>query len=172
MIGLLIIKSLYFFLPAYFANMSPVLLKWIPFANIPVNKKIFGSNKTWRGLIVGTLTGGLIFALQKWIHKLGFQNLAIIDYSDFSLLLGFLLGFGALLGDLVKSYYKRKAGIKPGCPFVPFDQIDFVIGALVIGFFIYVPPAEVALFLIILSPILHIIVNYLGYLLGIRKRKL
>ena len=34
-------------------------------------------------------------------------EISLIDYSDFSLLLGFLLGFGAILGDLVKSYFKR-----------------------------------------------------------------
>jgi len=172
MVWTIILKSLYFFLPAYFANMAPVLLKKIPFANIPVNEKIFGKNKTWRGLLLGAIVGGIIFWVQKLLHQVGWQKLSLIDYNDFSILLGFLMGFGALLGDLVKSYYKRKAGIKPGCPWVPFDQIDFVIGALVIGFFVYVPPAEVALFLIILSPLLHVIVNYIGYLLGIREKKL
>lgn len=172
MIGLLILKALYFFLPAYFANMSPVLLKWIPFANIPVNKKLFGKNKTWRGLLVGTLVGGLVFGIQRLVHNYEFQSLAIIDYTDFSLLLGFLMGFGALFGDLVKSYYKRKAGIKAGYPWIPFDQIDFVIGGLVIGFFIYVPPAEVALLLLIISPLLHVIVNYIGFLFGINGSKL
>src|SRR3989338_10836708 len=167
----LILKSLYFFLPAYVANMAPILLRWIPFANRPVSKRLFGENKTWRGLLVGTLAGGLIFALQKWAHQQGFQELALIDYNDFSLLLGFLLGLGALLGDLVKSYYKRKAEIAPGRPWIPFDQIDFVIGALVVGFLVYVPPIEVVLVLLVVSPVLHLLVNYIGYLLGINKKK-
>jgi CDP-2,3-bis-(O-geranylgeranyl)-sn-glycerol synthase len=171
MVTEIILKSLYFFLPAYFANMAPVLFKWLPLGKTPVNTKIFGGHKTWQGIILGTLTGGVFFWIQKALHEFGFQKLALIDYSDFSLLLGFLLGFGALFGDLVKSYYKRKAGIMPGKSWVPFDQIDFVIGGLVISFFVYVPPAEVALFLIVLSPLLHVIVNYLGWLLGINKAK-
>jgi len=172
MIFELILKSLYFFLPAYFANMAPILLKWIPIVNIPVNKKVFGENKTWRGIFLGTVVGGLIFWIQKLLYDVGFQKFSLIDYSDFSMLLGFLMGLGALLGDLVKSYYKRKAGINPGCPWVPFDQIDFVLGALILGFFVYVPPAEVALLVLILSPFLHVIVNYIGYWLGIRESKL
>ena len=168
----LILKSLYFFLPAYVANMAPILLRWIPFANRPVSKRLFGENKTWRGLLVGTLAGGLIFALQKIIHNSGWQKLALIDYNDFSFLLGFLLGLGALLGDLVKSYYKRKAEIAPGRPWIPFDQIDFVIGGLALGFFIYVPPVEVAVVLLVISPLLHLLVNYIGYLLKINKCKI
>lgn len=172
MIKELILKSLYFFLPAYFANMAPILLKWIPILNISVNKKLFGENKTWRGLLLGTIVGGLIFWIQKLTYTAGFQKWSLIDYSDFTLLLGFLMGLGALLGDLVKSYYKRKAGINPGCPWVPFDQIDFVLGGLILGFLVYVPPAEIALFIFILSPLLHVIVNYIGYLLKIRDSKL
>ena len=166
----LVLKSLYFFLPAYLANMAPILFRWIPFGSKPVSVKFFGENKTWRGLLVGAISGGIIFSIQKLIHSFGFQQLALIDYHDFSIGLGFLMGFGALLGDLVKSYYKRKANIPPGKPWIPFDQIDFVVGGLILGFFIYVPPAEVALVLLVVSPILHVLVNYIGYLLKINKK--
>lgn len=165
------LESIYFFLPAYIANMSPVLFRKIPFADRPINTNLFGKNKTWRGLLAAAGTGTLIFYLQKAAYNNGFTQLALIDYSDFSLLLGFLLGLGAILGDLVKSYYKRKAGIKPGKPWPFWDQEDFVFGALLSSFFVYVPPAKVALVLVIVSPLLHMTTNYAGYLLGIRKEK-
>ncbi len=168
----LILTSLYFFLPAYLANMAPVLFKWLPWGDKPIQEKLFGRHKTWRGLIIGTLTGTLLFALQQAVYNAGWKKLALIDYYDFSLLLGFLLALGALLGDLVKSYYKRKAGIAPGQPWIPFDQMDFVFGGLILGFFVYVPPSEVVLVLMIISPLLHLIVNYLGFLLGINKTKI
>ncbi|HLC81154.1 MAG TPA: CDP-archaeol synthase [Candidatus Nanoarchaeia archaeon] len=168
----LVLKSLFFFLPAYFANMAPILFRWFPVRDKAINKKIFGEHKTWRGLIAGTIVGGIIFSLQKLIHASGWQKLALIDYNDFSLLLGFLMGFGALSGDLLKSYYKRKAGLAPGKSWIPFDQLDFVIGGLVLGFFVYVPPAEVALILLAISPLLHVLTNYLGYLLKINPSKL
>ncbi len=172
MVVSLLLKSLYFFLPAYIANMSPVLFKWLPFLDKPVYEKYFGSHKTWRGLAIGTLLGGLTFYLQKIAYAGGFRTISLIDYSDFSVLLGFLLGFGAVAGDLLKSYYKRKAGIKEGQPWLVFDQIDFVLGAMFLSFFVYVPPPEVALILLVASPILHVIVKYLGYLLKLERCKI
>ncbi len=167
----MILESLYFFLPAYFANMAPVLFKWIPFLNKPVHSKLFGKNKTWRGLIIAPLIGTLIFWLQKYFHTQGFQALSLIDYADFSLLFGFLLGLGAILGDLVKSYYKRKNKIKEGRLWPLWDQLDFVLGALILSFLIYIPKADTIVVLVLLSPILHVVVNHLGYYLGIRKVK-
>jgi len=170
MVFLLLLQSLYFFLPAYFANMSPVLLRWLPLG-FPVQEKLFGPNKTWRGLTVAPLIAGLIFFLQKLLYAHGFTKLALIDYADFSLTLGFAMGFGAILGDLVKSYYKRKERVKPGERWFPWDQLDFVVGGLIGSFLVYVPPVEVAVILLIVSPILHIVTNHLGYWLRIRESK-
>jgi CDP-2,3-bis-(O-geranylgeranyl)-sn-glycerol synthase len=47
--------------------------------------------------------------------------------------LGFLLGLGAMAGDAAKSFFKRRLGIAPGHPWIPFDQIDFQIGALLLA---------------------------------------
>lgn len=164
-----ILQSLYFFLPAYCANMAPVLFRWIPWGAKPVSEKYFGNHKTWRGLATGTLVGVVVFILQKYVLAIPYWSL--IDYADFSLWLGFLMGAGAMLGDLVKSYYKRKANIPPGESWMPADQLDFVFGALIAGFFVFVPPAEVAAVLVVLSPVLHLGVNYLGYLLKINHQK-
>ena len=46
--------------------------------------------------------------------------------------IGLLLGSGALIGDAVKSFFKRKEGIKPGNRFIPWDQLDYSIGSLVL----------------------------------------
>lgn len=168
---MLILQSLYFFLPAYLANMAPPLFKWLPFLNRPIHEKRLGAHKTWRGVIVATLIGTLVFVLQKWAYSLGFTQLALIDYSGFSIILGTLLGFGAILGDAIKSYYKRKMNISPGEPWLVYDQLDFVIGGLLLGMFFYVPQAEVVLILLIISPLLHLLFNYFGYLLGVNKNK-
>ena len=112
----MILESLYFFLPGYIANMAPILLRGIPFGGKPIHEKLFGAHKTWRGLVVAPLVGGLVFLLQKWLYLQGFQDWALIDYADFPVLFGFMQGAGVILGDLVKSFYKRKQGIKPGEP--------------------------------------------------------
>ena len=171
MFWLLLLKALYFFLPAYCANMAPTLFKWIPLGNKPIYEKKLGSHKTWRGLIAGTIFGGIIFALQKYLYQQGLTPWSLIDYNGFSLLLGLLMGFGALAGDIVKSYYKRKAGIPVGVKWIPWDQMDFAIGGLIFTWFVWVPPAEVALIILVISPFLHIIVNHIGYWLKIRKEK-
>lgn len=167
----MLFQSLYFFLPASFANISPVLSRLIPMAAKPVSEKWFGSNKTWKGIIAATVTGGLVFWIQKALYLNGFTALAVIDYADFPVTMGFVMGFGAIFGDLVKSYYKRKAKIKPGKPWMPWDQLDFVIGGLVFSFFFYVPPIEVALLIVLISPFLHLLINYIGYLLNVNKEK-
>ena len=143
----------------------------MPFLNFPVWEKKCGKNKTWRGIVVATIAGGLVFWLQQLAYSSGFTKLAIIDYTGFPLIFGFLLGFGAIIGDLIESYYKRKAGVAPGKPWFPFDQLDFVIGGLFFGFFVYVPKANLILVLLIVSPLLHIIFNRIGYWLKINKTK-
>ena len=167
----IILQALYYFLPAYIANMAPVLFQKVPFLATPIWEKKLGKNKTWRGVVAAVLCGIVVFWLQKRAYTAGFTSLAIIDYADFSVLLGFLLGFGAIIGDAVKSYYKRKAGIKPGERWLGFDQLDFVVGGLIFSFLLYVPPIEVAVVLFLATPFLHIATNHLGYWLGMRKVK-
>ena len=139
--------------------------------NYPIWEEGCGKNKTWRGLVSAVLAGIIVFSIQKYAYQQGFTSLALIDYSGFSVLLGALLGGGAIFGDLVESYFKRKQGIKPGERWLFWDQLDFVFGALLFSCVLYVPPAEVVLILIVVSPILHILSNHLGYLLKIRDVK-
>lgn len=168
---LLILQALYFFLPAYFANMAPVFVRKVPFLNKPVSEKYFGANKTWRGLFFAVLLGTIVFAIQKYLYYSGYTKLALIDYNGFSIMLGITMSAGAILGDLWKSYYKRKEGIKPGEPWLVWDQMDFVVGGIIGSCVVYVPYIDVILVILIVSPILHFLVNYIGYLLGIRKQK-
>jgi CDP-2,3-bis-(O-geranylgeranyl)-sn-glycerol synthase len=164
-------------LPAYFANMAPVLVKkYFKFLAKPLdfnkklNKKpIFGSHKTLRGLIAGIIAGIIITFIQFKLYPY-LNSISLIDYSNW-FLIGLLLGAGAILGDLVKSFFKRRVNIKPGGRWIPFDQLDYVIGALLLTAIIYVPSTEVIITALILSFILHIAVNHLAYYLGISKVK-
>jgi len=179
-----IIKSLYFFLPAYFANMAPSFAKRLSIFNVlakPIdagkrykNFLIFGPHKTWRGVISGLFLGTSISFLQILLAGLDFfQKLVFFNYQNNNvLLLGFLLSLGALMGDLLFSFFKRRRGIKAGVPWIPFDQIGFVIGAfLFTGFFFQVP--ILAWFIILVfSFFLHIIVNRIGFWLKIVPRPL
>jgi CDP-2,3-bis-(O-geranylgeranyl)-sn-glycerol synthase len=134
-------------LPAGLANSSPVFANKIPILNklgMPVDggrtyrgKRIFGDHKTVRGFIVGVLTGFFISLLQMFLFN-NFSWFAeisgSINYSDpMVLLLGAALGFGALMGDAVKSFFKRQFGVKSGQSWFPYDQIDYIIGGLLLS---------------------------------------
>lgn len=175
----LIFQCFYFILPAYFANMAPVIVKNI-FKKIAIpvdfgktlgNKPVFGEHKTFRGIIFGIIFAIIVTYIQYLLFKDNiFLNLAIVDYSDW-LLLGFLLGFGAMAGDLVKSFFKRRIGYKPGKPFIPFDQTDFVIGALAFSYPLALFSIDKILVTVVLSFVLHIIVNHISFYLKIRNEK-
>jgi hypothetical protein len=46
-------------------------------------------------------------------------------------LIGLLLSIGALTGNTLKSILKRQAGIKPGVSWFPYDEVDYIVGALI-----------------------------------------
>ncbi len=172
-----ILEALYYFLPAYFSNMAPVILGKINLFPQPVDlnktwygKPIFGANKTWGGLLYGTLLGTAIFLIQQKLYSYTlFQNLSIIDYVRQPLLLGLLLASGAILGDLAKSFVKRRLNKEPSAPWFPFDQLDFVIGAFIFSSVVYLPPWKIIVIIAVVSPFLHYATNYLGHRWGLKK---
>ncbi len=178
-----LLKCLYFMLPAYFANMVPVFAEkfgLFKFLARPIDgnrtlfgKPIFGVNKTWRGFIVGILVAMATAWLQSLLYSIPFFNrISLVNYSKTDILpLGFLFGFGALFGDLIKSFFKRRVNLKPGAPWVPFDQLDFVVGALVFVSFIFLLSWKAVLVILLVTPILHILTNRIGYYLKIKNTK-
>lgn len=168
----LIIQVVIFFLPAGIANIAPVLVKNINFLNKPISDKLFGSHKTYRGFFFGILAALIIAYMGYLFLPLIPADYLIINYSSINLFfLGFLLGFGALLGDLVKSFFKRRFEIKPGASWILFDQLDYIAGAILFsGIYVSLPGKSYLVALVIFG-LLHPIVNYAGYLLGLKKNK-
>ncbi len=167
-------EAFWFFLPAGFANMAPVLAARMPGLkgwNAPLDlgrswqgARIFGDHKTWRGLISGTIFAAFI----------GWVQYRFIATSPeplwFILLATGAMGFGALLGDAIKSFIKRRRGIASGNAWVPFDQIDYIVGGLIFaGLFIRLGVSQIILIFIIYFG-LHLIVSYAGYLTGFKKK--
>ena len=179
----LALQCMYFMLPAAFANMAPVMFKSkLGFLAIPIDrgkmvgeKPMFGSHKTVRGFVVGIGMAVIVALLQAWLYKYPvIRQLSIVDFGKgygFAALVGFLMGFGALFGDLAKSFVKRRLEIGPGKPFIPFDEVDFAIGALVFSAIIIEIAWNVAVVSIALAFVFHIIINHLAFYFGIRKEK-
>jgi CDP-2,3-bis-(O-geranylgeranyl)-sn-glycerol synthase len=145
----------YFFLPAYLANMAPVVVvgrfAWLAG---PMDGgrswrgvRLLGDHKTWRGLLVGVVVGIATFAAQRAAYGMGLLHpLALVDYTALHPLWpGFLLGLGAGVGDAVKSFFKRRVGIRPGASWLGFDQLDFMAGAYLFVSVVVTPPAAAVL---------------------------
>ena len=172
-----VLRCIYLMLPAYFANMSPVIFKKINFLDYPVdfNKKIngqpiFGKNKTFRGFFFGVIFAILIAYLQFLLYNADFFNkLSFADYNSW-LLFGFLMGFGALAGDLVKSFFKRRVNIKPGSKFIPFDQIDFPVGSLLFTSLLFGLTLNIYIVALLVSVALDVTVNHVSFYLKIRNK--
>jgi len=140
----IIIQALWLVLPAYIANASALLVGGgtpIDFGkNWKDGKRILGDGKTWRGLITGALvgmTGGFgLSIVAKYAASSDFSFLGINDFTGFPLMIPVIASicFGALIGDIIESFFKRRIGKGRGEDWIPFDQIDFILGALFFSF--------------------------------------
>jgi len=155
-----IIEALKFILPAYCANAIPVIIgggKPLDLGkNYKDGRRIFGENKTFRGFFSGLIIGSLVGIA---------ENL----FFGYPILFGFITSLGALTGDLVKSFFKRRIGLKPGKMLPVADQLDFVLGATLFSFLLMPPTLEVFITIIIITPPVHLITNFLAYLLKLKS---
>ena len=159
-IAKLIIEALKFIFPAYCANATPVLAG----GGLPMDfgksfldgKRIFGTNKTFRGFFFG-LAVGIAVGLVEW---------ALFDYP---FLFSLLSPLGALLGDLTAAFLKRRLGIAPGGLFPLVDQVDFVVGALVFSLPLAIIYWQLAVAVLLITPPIHLLTNFVAYKLKMKK---
>ena len=168
-------QCIWLILPAYLANMAPLLAKKLlkDRFSTPIDSNRLGANKTFRGLIAGMVMGIAVAPAHRALSSFPIaQRLSLVPYESLNVTLwGFLLGAGALLGDAAKSFFKRQRGISPGTPWRPFDQLDFLVGAMALAQFVYVPPVPVILDILLLMPCLKIVSAHVGYAIGWRETR-
>ncbi|MEK9165798.1 MAG: CDP-archaeol synthase [Patescibacteria group bacterium] len=176
---IIVLRIIWLILPAGIANITAALSAIVlPRLNYPIDfykqtggKRIFGNNKTWRGLISGTAAGEIIFLLQKNFFDAHpfFNDISLFNYQDMHWSIGFLFGFGALFGDLIKSFIKRRLGIASGKSWFVFDQIDWILGLLLIIYPFIKLPISIVIMILCIGFLLHIIIKFFGYLARINK---
>lgn len=155
------IELLAFILPTYVANASPVLTG----GGAPLDfgrrfldgRPILGPHKTFRGFIGGLAAGWaastMISALFGWRW----------------LTLGFLASGGSLIGDLIGAFIKRRMGLKAGASAPLLDQLDFVVGALLLVYPIYELTTATVLLSLILTPPIHLTTNWIAFKLNLKE---
>lgn len=179
----LVLETTWFLLPAGVANTVPVLAahwRWLPTLGQPLDGgktwrgfRLLGDNKTIRGLIIGILFGSIVGYLQHLAFATQpiVQAISLVSYRSASgaIVLGAWLSFGALGGDAIKSFIKRQLIIAPGKAWRPFDQIDFVLGAVLVSFW-FVPLTITHVVLALLGAgIISLVVSVIGVQLKIKK---
>lgn len=146
-------------------------------------KRIFGDNKTWKGLF-GYILFNIIFAIifgYIWkITKLEHLNFFYINHNNtltYNILIGFLLGLFYALFELPNSFLKRRLDIKPGKTiqgwkkvfFIILDQADSVFGVALVVWLFYPIGIGIYLLYILLGTVTHLLINMILYFLHIRK---
>lgn len=160
------VALLYFMTPAYAANMAPPFVRFWRGWNRPISRRWLGDHKTVVGFGAG-VTAAVLTTFVQW--HLAWSG-SLVGYEDW-LGLGLRFGVGALAGDSVKSLLKRRVGVAPGRPWIPFDQLDFVLGALVLVWPVAGLGWADAVVILALSPLGHVAVNHVGYWLGVRDTR-
>ena len=159
-LAVIIGEALIFIFPAYCANGAPVLggggKPLDLHRNFIDGKRIFGTNKTFRGFFFGLSIGA---------------GVGILDCLVFNLpwLFAILTPLGALLGDLTGAFIKRRLSIPPGGLLPVIDQIDFVVGALVFSLPLMMIGWETAVAVLLITPPIHLFTNFLAYKLKLKK---
>src|SRR5207237_10406823 len=120
----LITSSLLFIGPAYFANAGPLVLGGGATLDggrtLADGQPIFGPHKTVRGVIAGIVAGTLVGLAESLVDpRLAFA--------------GFMIALGAVLGDLLGAFVKRRLNVETDKAFPILDKIDSILGSVVLG---------------------------------------
>ena len=156
----------YLMLPVYVANMAPPFSRYWSGWNRPISRRWLGEHKTVVGFALGLVAAVMTAFIQSRVHWEG----GMLPYDQW-LLLGFATGLGAMGGDSLKSFFKRRLGIGPGRPWIPADQLDFIIGGLLmLSFWVNLSWTD-AVYILVVSFAGDILVNHISFRLGIRDTR-
>jgi CDP-2,3-bis-(O-geranylgeranyl)-sn-glycerol synthase len=150
-----IAETIYMYLPAYIANATPVILG----GGEPLDggktwsdgEPLFGDHKTINGTFYGLMAGTLIGLLQRQLMK------------------GILLSIGAIGGDILISFVKRRLRLKPGAMFPLMDQIGFIVFAITLASLIEQPTWERVITIIVATIPIHLFTNIFAWLLKLKS---
>lgn len=172
-----VVTAVWVMLPAYVPNNAAVLAG----GGRPIDggrslgdgKRVLGDGKTWRGTAVGTAVG---VALAVGLNRLRpvAADATGVAVPEFPLVSAVALAFGAMLGDILASFLKRRTGRQRGASFPGVDQLDFVVVSLALAFlaatdwFLSTFTLPVLVAVVVLTPLLHVSTNAVAYALGLK----
>ena len=123
-------------------------------------RRVFGENKTYRGIVAVAIGTGL----------------GCLAVGRFGFGFGLLMGAAAMAAELPNSFLKRQIDITPGAQttglagafFHVLDQVDVTAGAWLVLAFRVRPTAALVLASLVFVFVTHQILTLAGYALGMR----
>jgi len=158
-----LLVAVYIAVPTYVANSTPVLLG----GGAPIDRgreffdgrPLLGTNKTVKGFTYGFLLG----SVAAFAEAVLFRNYVLV-------FVGMIASLGALLGDLFGAFLKRRMDIPPGHPLPVIDQLDFILGALLLTLPVLNITLGAVLILVMATIPIHLFSNAVAYVLRLKKR--
>jgi hypothetical protein len=159
---------------------------WLAWLGRPIDagvtlrgRRLFGDNKTYRGVVAVALGTAAGVGLQVLLHRAGVaRGVELLTYANpWVIGVGAALGAAAMLAELPNSALKRQLRIAPGeagrgfagAAFFFLDQVDMLVGVwVVLGIAVGATPWRVVWSIVFLF-IAHQILTVVGYQLGMRS---
>ena len=180
------VQVLWVLLPAFVANAVATLPRgWGPPLDLGRvvrrdGRRLLGPSKTVSGFLAGSVGAMPVGLLEAWLILLAPPNLRIVPHFAPTVLGAIpvvaLLTFGAMDGDALGSYVKRRLGYASGRRTFLLDQLPFVLLPVGLGLALFpglfVPVFvrwEAVLWLLVYTLGLHAAFNWVGYWTGLKK---
>lgn len=144
-------------------------------------RRVFGENKTLRGALVMVVATMLCAFAQSVVaaHAGWARPLELVEYGRLHpLAWGALLGAGYIAGELPNSFWKRQLDVAPGARaagglgwvFWLADQLDSLVGVLLLMSAVWVPPVGVVAWLVLITLVVHPAMALAMFALGLKTR--
>jgi CDP-2,3-bis-(O-geranylgeranyl)-sn-glycerol synthase len=136
-------------------------------------RRLFGENKTFRGVVAVAAGTGVGYAISS---AAGVWPAGPLSHPEMAVAVGLLAGAAAMAAELPNSLLKRQLGIAPGSQpggmlgplFHVLDQVDVVAGAWAVLLWVVEPDLGTVLASLVFMYVAHQAVTLAGYVLGMR----
>lgn len=145
-------------------------------------KRLFGANKTFRGIFAVALGNALVWHLQADVlHSYAaFRNAELFNYASVEgWILGFAVGAAAMIAELPNSFVKRRLNVPPGGSahglhgilLYIWDQVDLLAGVwLVLALVMRVSLLRISIS-VALALLVHPLTAWIGFAWGMRHTR-
>ncbi|MFP4116582.1 MAG: CDP-2,3-bis-(O-geranylgeranyl)-sn-glycerol synthase [Candidatus Aenigmatarchaeota archaeon] len=169
-----LIQGLWIILPAYIANGGAPVFGGghrMDFGKEFRGNDLLGGGKTWEGFLFAIASGVFIGLVQILLWPQFNQITTGFGFSTpyMTATLAFVLSLSAMLGDMVASFFKRRAGTERGTSIPLVDQLDFLVFSLPVALVLSDMTYMSAALIVFITPAVHYFFNLLAYYLGIKE---